>query len=295
MGLTRRDAWLLAGLTLFWGLNWPVMKVGVRHFPPLTFRVVGMVLGLVLLAAVMAARRERWSVPRAERMELLRLTLVNNVLWFVLSIYGVRLLESGRAAILGYTMPVWAALVGIVLYRELPTRRLWAGLAAAAAGVALLLSADLERIGGRPLGAFLMLAAAACWGWGTHLMRRRTLTLSLVALNFWSLLIATVFCALLMLPLEMSGWNRLPDAAEWSAIVYNAVVVFGFCQLAWFRLATVLPPVASGLSIMAIPVVGLLSGALLLGEQPGWRDAVALGCVLLAMAMVLLPSRARAG
>ena len=67
----------------------------------------------------------------------------------------------------------------------------------------------------------------------------------------------------------------------------------GFCQLAWFRLATVLTPVASGLSVMAIPVVGLLSGAWLLDERPGWRDALALGCVLLAMAAVLLPGKRR--
>jgi len=52
--------------------------------------------------------------------------------------------------------------------------------------------------------------------------------------------------------------------------------------------------VASSLSVMMIPVVGLFSGMLMLGERPGWADFVALGFVLLAMATVLLPARVQA-
>jgi drug/metabolite transporter (DMT)-like permease len=62
-------------------------------------------------------------------------------------------------------------------------------------------------------------------------------------------------------------------------------------QLLWFRLASILPPVASSLSVMLIPVVGLFSGMALLGEQPTWHDRVALGCVLAAIASLLLPAR----
>jgi drug/metabolite transporter (DMT)-like permease len=62
-------------------------------------------------------------------------------------------------------------------------------------------------------------------------------------------------------------------------------------QPLWFGLARILPPVASSLSVMLIPVVGLFSGMLLLGEQPSWHDWVALGCVLAAIASVLLPAR----
>jgi drug/metabolite transporter (DMT)-like permease len=124
------------------------------------------------------------------------------VIWYVLAIWGVKLLSSGRAAILGYTMPVWTALFG------------------------------------------------------------------------WL-------------------WVRWPDTIEWWAIAYNVFRVFGVSQLLWFRLATILPPVASSLSVMLIPVVGLFSGMALLGEQPTWHDWAALGCVLVAIASVLLPARCR--
>jgi drug/metabolite transporter (DMT)-like permease len=71
-------------------------------------------------------------------------------------------------------------------------------------------------------------------------------------------------------------------------------LVFGVSQLLWFRLASILPPVASGLSVMLIPVVGLFSAMAMLGEVPTWHDWAALACVLAAIASVLLPRRAGA-
>ena len=57
-------------------------------------------------------------------------------------------------------------------------------------------------------------------------------------------------------------------------------------------LISLLPPAASGLSVMMIPVVGVFSGMLMLGERPFWEDYVALALILLALSTVLLPSRA---
>ena len=289
--LTPRDLVQLAALTLVWGVNWPVMKLGVREFAPLSFRVISMGLGLVVLAAIVRARRERLRVARAHWPELAWIGLTNMTVWFVLSIYAIKLLASGRAAILGYTLPIWAAVWSIVLYRERPPARLAAGLVAAAIGVALLLSSELSTLSGQPLGTVLMLAAAAVWGLGTHLMRRRRVDASPLVITFWSLAQGFVVCAVIALAFERHLWLRAPNAIEWGAIAYNAFLVFGFAQLIWFRLVSLLPPVASGLSVMAIPVVGLFSGMLMLGERPHWQDWFALLAVLVAIGAVLLPAR----
>ncbi|RPH63899.1 MAG: EamA family transporter, partial [Burkholderiales bacterium] len=136
--LAPRDLWLLALLTLSWGVNWPVMKVGVQELPPMTFRALTMLGGLPVLAAIAHARGVPLRVPREHWRELFTLALTNMVLWLILAIYGVKLLASGRAAILAYTMPIWAALIGIVVFAEHPSRRLWVGVVAAALGVLLL-------------------------------------------------------------------------------------------------------------------------------------------------------------
>jgi drug/metabolite transporter (DMT)-like permease len=102
-----------------------------------------------------------------------------------------------------------------------------------------------------------------------------------------------IVCSVVAWALERDQWVRPPNLLEWGAILYNAVLVFGVSQLLWFRLATLLPPVASSLSVMLIPVVGLFSGMWLLGEVPSWHDYAALICVLVAIATVLLPAAER--
>ncbi|MEB2336901.1 MAG: DMT family transporter [Burkholderiales bacterium] len=289
--LSPRDLWLLALLTLAWGVNWPIMKIGVNELAPMSFRALTMIGGLPALAVIARVAGVPLRVPREERGELLVLALTNMVLWIVLSIYALKLLSSGRAAILAYTMPVWTALIGIALYGEHPSRRLWVGVAAAALGVLLLLGGEIGAIAGRPLGMLLMLSAAAIWGLGTHLMRRRRLRAHILTITFWSVAIGLVVCSGLALAFERGSWTRAPDAAGWGAVVYNALIVFGFAQLVWFRLVSILPPVASGLSVMLIPVIGLFSGIVMLGERPGWQDWIALAAVLVAIASVLLPVR----
>lgn len=290
--LSPRDLWLLALLTISWGINWPIMKIGVQHFPPMTFRTISMTGGLVVLWALVRSQGVSMSVPRRYWRELALIGLTNMAIWFILSIYGVKLLSSGRAAILGYTMPIWTAIWGALRFGDHPAPRVWYGLVAATGGVVLLLVGEFTTITGRPAGTFCMLAAAAVWGLGSHLMRRRRQQSNVLVITFWSLALSFVICGLFSVLVERSQWTRWPDAAEWGAIAYNAIVIFGFSQVMWFRLASMLPPVASGLSVMLIPVTGVFAGMAILGETPTWRDYVALVTILVAIATVLLPTRA---
>jgi len=290
MGLARKELVLLVVLTLLWGFNWPVMKIGVRDFAPLSFRTLCMVGGVVMLFVMARVQGESLRVSREHWPELVWLALTNMIIWYVLSIYGVKLLSSGRAAILGYTMPVWTALIGWLVYRDRLDLRMGVGVLAAGAAIALLLGEELIRLAGRPTGTLCMLCAAFVWAIGTQMMRRRKLPGSVLVLTFWMMVMSLVVCGPVAWMIERDQWVRAPNLMEWGAILYNAVLVFGVSQLLWFRLATLLPPVASSLSVMLIPVVGLFSGMWLLGEVPSWQDYVALLFVLVAIATVLLPA-----
>lgn len=290
--LSGRDLALLAFLTLAWGVNWPVMKIGVTGFPPMSFRVLCMIGAVPLVWTIARSARVSLHVPRRDWPELLGLVLTNMVLWLILSTYGVMLLSSGRAAILGYTMPIWATLIGIVRYGERPSVRLWVGVAAAAVGVVLLLVNEWTAMAGRPWGALLMLVAAIVWAYGTQRMRRRSIPTPVLTITFWSLVAALVACLAIALAFEPGSFRDAPDAAVWGAVAFNAIVIYGFAQSIWFRLATILPAVASSLSIMLVPVFGLFFGIVLLGETAAWTDWGALAAVLVAMGTVLLPSNA---
>lgn len=286
----RRQLAVLALLTLVWGLNWPVMKFGATQFPPLSFRAVSMWLGLPLLAAVLVWQRVPFRIERRHWRELLGLTLSNMVVWHVLAILAIRELNSGRAAILGYTMPLFSALWGWWFFGERLATRGLLGVCAAAVGVALLLSHEFSALAGRPQWAALMLVAAAAWAWGTHRLRRTTIRVPTLALSFWMTAITTLVLSVLAFATERERW-AMPTPAVWAVITYNAVLIFGFAQPAWFFLARSLPPLASSLSTMMIPVLAVVSGAVALGETLLWEDHAAIVLLLAAIGSVLLPAR----
>ncbi len=288
--LSRKDWILLALLTLCWGVNWPIMKIGVQDFPPIAFRTVCMIGGLPLLWAVARMQGLSIAIPRGQIKTVIALAIPNMLIWHMFVILGVKMLTSGRAAILGYTMPIWAVLFGLLLFGERVTRLAWLGIGFALAGALLLLSSELITLTGQPLGSVLVLIAAAAWGYGTVLMKRTRLDMPTIVLTFWMLLLTTAAMGAASFLFERAAW-RMPNAVESGAIVYNAAIIFGFAHVVWFRLARTLPPVASSLSVMMIPVLGVFSGAWILDETPHWQDYAAMVLILAAMSTVLLKPR----
>lgn len=288
--LSRKDWILLVLLTLFWGINWPIMKFGVQDFPPLTFRTVSMIGGLPVLWLAARMQGVSLALPKGKLPHLIRLAVPNMLIWHVFIILGVKMLSSGRAAILGYTMPVWAVLCGLVFFGDRPARSTWIGIGCALAGALLLLSSEFAALAGNPLGTIFALIAAAGWGYGTVAMKRASIAMPTISLTFWMLSLTAFVMALASLLLEGAAWH-MPDTGTALAIVYNAVIIFGFAHVVWFQLARTLPPVASSLSVMMIPVLGVFSGAWLLGETPHWQDYAAMCLILVAMSTVLLKPR----
>ncbi len=290
--LSPRQWTVLVLLTLVWGINWPVMKIGVTGFPPLTFRTLCMWLGTPILGLVLVVQRVPFRIPREHWRELLVLATFNMFFWHSLIIVAVQSLSSGRAAILSYTMPMFSALLGAVVFKDRLAQRSWLGVAAASVGVVLLLWHEFSNLSGKPMGVLLALAAASTWALGTQLLRRTRIPVPTLTIAFWMTLMTTGVMTVLSLVFEQSQW-RSPAQATWGAILFNAVLVFGFAQTAWFYLARGLPPVASTLSVMLIPVLGVFSGAVWLGEVLHWQDWAAVGLMVLSIAAVLWPVRPR--
>lgn len=287
--LSRQQLLLLVGLTLVWGINWPVMKLGVTGFPPLTFRAVSIWLGIPVLALGLKLLKVPFHVPRRHWPELLWLAATNMFVWHACIILAVKTLSSGRAAILGYTMPIFSAVIGAFLFSSVLTRRGWLGVSAAAVGVALLLWHEFTGLAGRPVGVVLALIAAATWALGTQLLRRTRIEVPTLALSFWMTTLTGIVMTVLSIVFERAQWEA-PSTSVWAAILYNAVLIFGFAHAAWFFLARSLPPIASTLSVMFIPILGVFSGALWLGEVLHWQDWAAVGLMVVAIASVLWPA-----
>jgi drug/metabolite transporter (DMT)-like permease len=284
IALTRRQ-WLLLGLlTLMWGSNWPMMKFSLREVEPLTFRALTMTGGVLVLAGWLAAQGRTLALPRAQVPRVLALALPNIVGWHFASIIGLTHLAAGRAGILAFTMPVWTVVLGALLFGQALTRRAGVASVCALAAVALLAADELSMLAGRPVGVLWMQAAAISWALGTLLMRRIHVTLSTEGLTVWMMAMACVFFWSAAIAVEPWPDWRAWSSATWASLVWGTVINFGISQLVWFRLARELPAQASAFSLMAVPLVGVLSSAPLVGEIPRASDWLAVLFIVAAIA-----------
>lgn len=288
--LTRKQLLALVALTLMWGINWPMMKLSLRELSPLYFRAITMTLGASWLYLFFRARGVRMLPQGTEWRTVVLLGLPNMLGWHTISIFGVKELSSGRAAILGFTMPIWTVLIGALFFGEKLTRRVAWATCAVALAIGLLMAHEVQNLSGKPLGVLWMELAALSWAIGTLMMRRMHITLPTEALAVWMMLLASVcLWALALLAEPLPSFAFSP--AMWGSLVYGVLINYGFAQIIWFSLARNLPPATSAMSVMAIPLIGTLSATVIVGEWPHWQDYVAVVLVMSAIAAVLLPAR----
>ena len=289
--LPARLWWVLAGLTLVWGFNWTAMKVAIADIAPLTFRTLCLGLGSGVLFAFLRASGQPLGIPRSQWPRLGVLAFFNITCWNVLVVFGLAELASGRAAILAYTMPAWAIPLSVLLLGERLTARKLLGLALGMAGMVLLVWDEFHRIQGAPRGALLVLGAAFAWAIGTILQKKYPVRAPLAAYTAWLMLLGGLPIYVGALLLE--DFRRLADVSAVSALgaAYNVLLAFAWAHWAWIKIATSVSVTVFSLSMLVIPVVGVFSGMLFLGEQPGWPEYTALALVLGSLATVVVPRR----
>jgi drug/metabolite transporter (DMT)-like permease len=281
---------LLALLTFFWGVNWPIMKIALNEIPVFTFRTLCLAGGALGLFGIAVAMRMPLGIPRGYGAKLVWISLFNITAWNVFVLYGLSMLPAGRTTILAFTMPLWLVPMSAVALHEKLTGWKLAGLCIGLTGLAVLIGGDWEAMAAAPLGVLLVLAAALSWAIGTLMMKAWAVPMTAVPFVGWQMVIGGLPIFVLAPLLERGQWFNYSWPA-WAAAFYNASICFVFCYWAWNTLVRILPANISGLSTLMIPVVGVFSSMLMLGEQPGWPEFGALLLVSTALGLILKPAR----
>lgn len=279
---------LLAALALFWGVNWPAMKIVLGEIPVWWFRSICLSVGAAgsLLVAYLSGNSV--MVKRADLWPLVVSATFNVVGWHLCSGYGVSLMPAGRAAIIAFTMPVWATLFSAWLLKEELTKIKLVGLALGIAGLAVLMGRDLVILQAAPIGALFMLFAAISWAAGTVAIKWFRWSTPVISIVGWQMFIGAVpitIGALLIGPPPDAG--ALSEQA-WIALLYVLALPILFCQWAYFKTVQLLPANVAAIGTLAVPIVGVYSSALILSEDIGMQEHLALVLICAALASVLI-------
>ncbi|WP_416897889.1 MAG: DMT family transporter [Minwuia sp.] len=268
-------------LVLVWGLLWPAMRVATEEIPILTFRAVGSTLAFVAMALITLAAGHSLKVPKGSWLPLIIAGIFNVGAWLYLSAVGVTLIGAGRAALIAYTMPVWAFLLSIPMLGERATRWRLLGLGLAMAGLAILIGEDIRAVDRSPVGVLVMIGAAWCFAFGTVWQKRTDYKMAHLPAMTWQLFFGALPIVVIATP-EMTEVDFF--AFSWQAVattLYAGLIAQVFGVAAYLWLVKRLPVKTSSLSVLLVPLVGLGSSAILLGERLGWTELIAT-CLIFA-------------
>lgn len=268
-------------LVLVWGLLWPAMKVATEEIPILTFRAAGSLMAVIAMLIITVATGHSLKVPKGKMLLLAIGGLFNVGAWLYLSAVGVTMIGAGRASLIAYTMPVWAFLLGIPLLGERVTMWRLAGLVLAMAGLVILIGEDINAVDRTPVGVLVMIGAAWCFAFGTVWQKRTEYDMPHFSVMTWQLGFGAAPIVLLAIPelptLEPVSWKAI------GATVYAGLIAQVFGVAAYLWLVKRLPVKTASLSVLLVPLVGLSSSSILLGETLGWTEIVAAALIFAAI------------
>jgi drug/metabolite transporter (DMT)-like permease len=275
----------LAITSICWGFNWPVIKFLIGELPPLTLRGLTGVIGAALLALLPLLRGQSLRVPGEIWPRLLLAALLNVTGWMVLMGLALLWLPASEAALVAYTMPVWAALLAWPVLGEQPTLLRVIALVLAFGGLAAIMGGNGITASQAKLPGILMaLTGAFGFALGTVLAKRFPIHLPAVTAAAWQIGLGSLPTAIAGLAIETTHLDRVTPLGWW-LLVYAVVVQFCVAYLCWFAALARLPASVAAIGTMAVPVIGVAASAIALHEPLGPGQLAALALTLGAVAL----------
>jgi len=281
--LPLRHALLALAVTAVWGSNFVVIHIGLTHLPPLLFASLRFLCSL--LPAVLILKRPAVPWRNLAGYGL----LVGGGQFGVLYIAMNGLVTPGLASLVIQTQVFFTIGLAMAISGERVRPFQIAALLITVAGLAIIL---VHTDGATtPLGMVLVLIAAAAWA-GSNIVVRATPAADMLAYVVWASLFSLP--PLLALSLAFEGWPAIrdgliqADAATWGAVLWQAVgnTLFGFATWSWLLarhpVATVAP------MALLVPVFGIGTSVLWLGEPLQDWKLTAAGLVMAGLALNLL-------
>jgi len=283
-----KDWGLLAALVALWGSNFMFIKLGVATVPPATLVASRLAIGAVILVAVVRAMGHTFPPLGRAWASYAVLAIVGNCLPFWFITWGQKSIDSALAGILMAIMPLTTlVLAHFFVAGERMTRYRLAGFLLGFAGIAVLMGpAALTGLGGSSveiLAQLCVLAGAMCYATQSVLVRLMLKGNVMVASA------AIIFiAALISLPVALivdEPWNLSPSRESLYTVIWIGIGPTAIATLVFLKLIGSAGPTFMSLTNYCIPVVALLLGVALLGEEPGANAYTGLLLILSGIAL----------
>lgn len=271
-----------------WGLSWPIMKLALQHIPPVWLGALRMGIGTFVLFIALIISGRNIRLNRHDMFFLFVIGFLQMCIFTLLVNLGLMHVEAGRSAILVYTTPLWVTPMAVFIFKE-PLYKLTAlGLVVGLIGVWCLFNPlhfnwhDKTAL----YGNALLLLAAFVWACTIVYVRFSGYQRSVLEIMPWQMLLGTIFltiAASLLEPYPHIHWS-------WSFVLemsYIGPIATAFAFWGNIELNRRLPATNMSLILLAVPVIGLISSALVLGEVITMSMLLAMVFLLVGLGCVI--------
>ncbi len=258
---------LLILVVLIWGVTWPIMKIGIEYIPPVFFGALRMFVGATFMFVIVRACGEFLIPSRADWLMVFSVAVLQMAIPTALMHFSLNFIEAGRASLLAFTHPIWVAPLAVLFLGERLNKGTTGGLIVGMVGLIVLfnpLGFDW-RDSSVLLGNGLLLLSAVSWAIGIVHVRLHRWHTSPLSLSPWQMLIA----ATLLMSLSFAREDVSETVWEQNLIfvlTFVGIAATGFAYWGAVMVTKNLPAMVSSLGFLGVPIVGILSSAVLLSE-----------------------------
>ena len=263
---------MLLLVALLWGMNPPVIKLGLQHIPPLPYNVARMVVGSVFAVLVLWLSGTYRRPSRAELWTFLRASIFGFFVFQILFTEGIQRTTSGNAAFMFCLLPVFVLLLNRFFGFDTLNRAVIYGIACSIVGIALIVlgaGRELSLAGHHLLGALLILLSQCGYAYYTVFSKELLDRYSTYQVTASMMVITTLLMLCVSLPdMRAVAWAALP-APAWGSVVFSAI--FGLClgNFLWIWGGGVIGTSRAAVFNNLTPVFAVITAYFLLGETFG--------------------------
>ena len=261
---------LLLSTVVIWGFNYAIVKMTFRYFHPIAFNAVRFTVSSAAMYFVLKMRGEGLRIASPDIRRILWLGFITNAFYQFLFALGLARTGAGNGALIMALSPVFAFLIGVAMGRERFSRGVLIGIIMSLAGVAAIVAFASEGISlaGSWRGDLLMMAASICWGWQSAESTRLLGKYGPIRLTVATMIAGTAMMVPMSLPwIIAQPWPSIAPIA-WLGLGYSALLSIAYGYFVWAHALNTIGVARTSVFNNLTPIVALLAGWLLLGENP---------------------------
>ena len=246
---------LLIILVLVWSSVWSLFRIAMEAIPPFSFRVIIGLPAFLLLLILGYKKVKTVKIPRNNIKSLLLISFFNVTLWQILMLYGITMLGGGRAAVLTYTMPVWATIFAAIFGYEKINFSIIFSLILGMIGI-FFLSIEIN-IFENLFGFLITLSAGLSWAIGTMIVKYGGIKSDGLIVAGWQQLIGIIPIIPFALYYDLNNFGEI-ELRHILIIFYGIFFSSAYTYWAYFTVLQKFSVNITSISVMTVPVLAVL-------------------------------------